>query len=102
VAADTANMNNSVRFFILESGRVKRLLEDMKTSAPISETKLYEEYWLYSAGAGHARPAPLVQFRARMLDLASEMGFKRQIERTANGGQAVWYSGLTIVGKTAA
>lgn len=103
---EVANLNNSVRFFLMESGKVRisALPEagsaGSKTSTPTSvqETKLYQAYWSFCVGPGSARPVGSTQFRAKMRELATEFGFKLSIRGTELGGQEVLYENLTLAG----
>lgn len=91
---EVASMNNSVRFFILESGKVT--LNGQRTSSPISEMKLHNAYWSFCLGAGAARPVGPRQFRQRMRELGIELGFKVRTERTENGTPVFVYDGITL------
>jgi phage/plasmid-associated DNA primase len=106
IMREVANLNNSVRFFLMESGKVRiHALQEAvsagsKTSTPtsVTETKLYQAYWSFCVGPGSARPVGSTQFRAKMRELATEFGFKLTIEHTPMGGQSVEYKNLILVG----
>ncbi|KVZ62261.1 bifunctional DNA primase/polymerase [Burkholderia ubonensis] len=105
---EVANLNNSVRFFLTESGKVRmgalqpEASAGSKSSAPISvvETKLYQTYWSFCVGPGSAKPVGSTQFRAKMRELATEFGFKLTIRNTELGGQEIQYENLTLVGSS--
>jgi phage/plasmid-associated DNA primase len=108
VMREVANINNSVRFFLTESGKVRiSALQSVesagsKTSTRISvpETRLYQAYWSFCVGPASARPVGSTQFRAKMRELASEFGFRLSITGTELGGQEICYENLTLVGVT--
>jgi phage/plasmid-associated DNA primase len=105
---EVANLNNSVRFFLMESGKVRiaplqsQSSAGSKTSTPtcVPELKLYQAYWSFCVGPGSAKPVGSTQFRAKMRELATEFGFKLLIRGTEMGGQEVNYENLTLVGVT--
>lgn len=95
---EVANINNSVRFFIRESNRVRVECSPAgpKTSARTSETRLHAAYWSFCVGVGGAKPVGPRTFRHHMRDLSVELGFRVTVEPTASGGEEVVYSGLTL------
>ena len=97
---EIATMNNSVRFFIQESGKVQ--VGSPKQSNPTSETRLYNAYWSFCIGPGGARPVGSRDFRTKMRELSSELGFRLTIEDGALGGQTANYENLTLVEREAA
>lgn len=108
IMREVANINNSVRFFLTESGKVRigalqsEASAGSKTSTPmfVPETKLYQAYWSFCVGPGSARPVGSTQFRAKMRELATEFGFKLSITGTELGGQETKYENLTLAGVT--
>lgn len=102
---EVANINNSVRFFMLESGkaRVVPLSGDgAKTSPHTSEMTLHVAYWSFCLGAGGAKPVGPRQFRQKMRELGSELGFRMRIVTTQSGGTECIYDGITLAGDKAA
>lgn len=104
---EIATENNSVRHFLLDSGRVKSVmpprgsgpLELAAADTPenrISETKLYQVYSSFCLGPGGARAVSQSQFRSRMREL-TWFGFQIVIEDTEHGGQNCVYKYLTLV-----
>lgn len=88
---EIAQENNSVRFFIEESPKLR-----VSTSGRISETKLFNEYWSFCFGPGNARPVTSKQFRNAMRELQQEKGFRLQIQTNAMGAQEAFYESLTL------
>lgn len=100
---DMAQENNSVRFFMEESRKVMVVRDsDKSTSSRISEDRLFKEYFSFCLGPGGARPVTLKQFRNRMKELASLMGFRLVMELTSLGGQQAVYESVTLVDSKAA
>ncbi|AJD82899.1 hypothetical protein PJWF_00005 [Achromobacter phage JWF] len=103
---EVANQNNSVRFFLTESGKVRTANLQLVASAGepttnptfVEETKIFAAYWSFCIGPGSARPVGSTQFRAKMRELGTEFGFKITIKNTANGGQEVVYENITLIG----
>lgn len=94
--AEVAALNNSILYFILESGKVV-LNSGEKTLHPISELKLHDAYWSFCLGAGGVRPVTPREFRQKMRELGAELGFKRIMRTTEKGFRECVYSGLTLV-----
>ena len=88
---EIAQENNSVRFFIEESPKLR-----MNTSGRISETKLYSEYWSFCFGPGNARPVTSKAFRNAMRELQQEKDFHLVIQTNALGAQEAYYECLTL------
>jgi P4 family phage/plasmid primase-like protien len=102
IMREVANANNSVRFFIQESGRVKAippqtLTDGRRTLHLTSEDKIYNIYQSFCLGAGGAKPVGPRPFRSKMRELASEMGFNLRISLLENGTQACVYENITLV-----
>ena len=89
---EIAQENNSVRFFIEESPKVRS-----NTKGSISETKLYNEYWSFCFGPGNAKPVTSKAFRSAMRELQQEKGFKLHIDTNNLGAQEASYVSLTLV-----
>lgn len=101
---EMANLNNSVRFFLTTSAKIRiplgiDELEKADISDPtlsrISETKLHTDYWSFCVGTGGAQPVGLRSFRAKMRELGNELGFKMRITTTQQGLETVEYVNLT-------
>lgn len=89
---EIAQENNSVRFFIEESPKVRS-----NTKGSTSETKLYNEYWSFCFGPGNAKPVTSKAFRSAMRELQQEKGFKLHIDTNNLGAQEASYVSLTLV-----
>lgn len=88
-----ANMNNSVRYYIRESGKV--ILngnEDMFAT----ETSLYNSYWGFCAGAGGLKAVSQQRFRAVMREMQAEMNFELKVASTKFGGTEAIYKKLSL------
>jgi len=96
---EMAQENNSVRFFMQGSRRVRviRDPEDENFSSRTSEDALYKAYWSFCLGPGGAKPVGSRVFRARMRELQAEMGFRMVIETTRLGVEQVQYQSLILV-----
>lgn len=97
IIEDVANSNNSVRFFIKESGMVRVDPSLIETSPPIVEMKLHNAYWSFCLGAGGARAVGARPFRQQMRDLQAEMNFEMRPVMRPGGFQEFLYYGLTLV-----
>lgn len=91
---DFANLNNTVRYFLKESGKVNLQVID----AHVSELKLYNSYQAFCLGAGGCAPVKPPLFRQMMKELSNELGFKMKISQTRFGGTEALYEGLSVVG----
>ena len=100
---EIATMNNSVRYFIQESGKVRiGSPEGEKQSNPISENRLYNAYWSFCIGPGGARPVGSRDFRTKMRELSSELEFSLTIEDTQFGTQTAAYGNIILAEREAA
>jgi len=88
---EIAQENNSVRFFIEESPKIRS-----STTGRISETKLFSEYWSFCFGPGNARPVTSKQFRNAMRELQQEKNFRLHIQTNQLGAQEAFYECLTL------
>ncbi len=88
-----ANMNNSVRFFLKESGKVRLGVE----GGHVSEVNLYNLYWAFSMGAGGAKPVGAPKFRAMMRELGGELKFHMTISESGIGSSAAIFHGLNVI-----
>lgn len=88
-----ANVNNSVRYFLRDSGKVRAGVNDVFSS----ETKLYNAYFAFCLGAGGVKPVSATRFRAMMRELAPELGFELKITPSRFGGSEAIYDQLALV-----
>lgn len=101
---EVANQNNSVRFFLVESGKVRTANLQLVASAgnpttspmSVEESKIFAAYWSFCIGPGSAKPVGSTQFRAKMRELGTEFGFKITIRNTPQGGQEVIYENIML------
>jgi len=106
---EVANMNNSIRFFLTESGKVRTANLKLVSSAgnqttpltSVEESKIYAAYWSFCIGPGSAKPVGSTQFRAKMRELGTEFGFKITIRNTPQGGQEVVYENISLISQAA-
>lgn len=87
-----ANINNSVRYYLKDSGKVRCDVE----GAFSSETNLYNAYFAFCLGAGGQKPVSATRFRAMMRELAPELKFELKISKGRFGGSEALYEGLTL------
>jgi putative DNA primase/helicase len=90
--AEFAAINNSVRLWMLESGKVHFGVE----GGFIQETKAYNAYYAFCAGAGGSKPVPLPKFRAMARELSTELGFKLKVTQSPMGGTDCIFEGLSL------
>ena len=88
-----ANINNSVRLFLVESGKVKFGVEQGFTT----EAKAFNAYWAFCAGAGGARPVSMPKFRMMMRELQSELDFSVKITQTITGGSECLFDRMVVL-----
>jgi phage/plasmid-associated DNA primase len=79
--AEFAAINNSVRLWMLESGKVRFGIDN----GFIQETKAYNAYYAFCAGAGGAKPVPL-----------PKLGFKLKVTQSPMGGTDCIFEGLSL------
>lgn len=101
IVKEVANLNNTVRFFIQESGLVRVDPDDgengSKTQAPCSENSIYNAYSSFCYSVGGVRPVGQQKFRRMMEELAPELGFRRKTGKSSSGILENVYPGLTLV-----
>lgn len=95
---DVAMQNNSVRFFIRESGKVQ--VEPGNPSSRTSAKSVYSAYSFFCRTAEGVRPVTQVTFRGMMRDLAKELGFGSETVVKPPKGKERYFTGLTLVGET--
>mgnify|MGYP006424081227 CR=1 FL=1 len=94
---EVASQNNSVRFFLRESGLVRVEPALGKTSPSTCETTLHSVYWSWCFGEGAAKPVPPKDFRAKMRELQAEIGFKMEmVQKEDQDVREATYFGLTL------
>ena len=96
-----ANMNNSVRYFMREGGKIvfePKLggVDPSHSKLFASELNLYNSYWAFCAGAGGIKAVGQQRFRAIMRELQPELNFKLEVAQTAFGGTEAQYKGIAI------
>jgi putative DNA primase/helicase len=104
---EIARANNSLRWFLLDSGRVLRVFAgNGSTPARISEQQIYDAYFNFAFGLGGVKPVSLSGFRHAMRELGSELDFRVLVTMNKSGSQDCVYENLTLVsnvkGKSAA
>jgi P4 family phage/plasmid primase-like protien len=82
-----ANINNSVRYFLKDSGKVRCGVEEVFAT----ETKIYNGYFAFCLGAGGVKPVSATRFRAMMRELAPELDFELKISPGRFGGSEAIY-----------
>lgn len=91
---EMANANNSVRYFVTESQKVR-----VEPGKSISEFKLHSSYYSFCLGPGGSKPFGVRQFRSKMRDLEPELKFKIKMTMRPDGANECIYEGLTLVGE---
>jgi hypothetical protein len=86
-------VNNSVRFFMRESGKVRCDVDESFSS----EAKLYNAYFAFACGAGGFKPVGQPRFRAMMRELAPELRFELKIGQTSFGGTEAIYNRVALI-----
>lgn len=101
VIDDMANQNNSVRYFLSQSPRLRvgiREHEGMTGSkSRTTGDLLFDEYWAFCAMAGGVTRVPRTRFHALMKDLANAFRFE-QLREIRSGGTDIVYNYVTVVG----
>lgn len=101
VIDDMANQNNSVRYFLSQSPRLKvgkREHEGMSSSKTRTMgDQLFDEYWQFCAMAGGVARVPRSRFHALMEELADAFRFEK-LREIRNGGTDIVYNYVTVVG----
>ena len=77
---------------MLESGKVHFNV----AGGFIQETKAYNAYYAFCAGAGGSKPVPLPKFRAMARELSTELGFKLKVTQSPMGGTDCIFEGLSL------
>lgn len=90
--AEMANANNSVRYFVTESQKVR-----FNKGHQVSEFKLHASYYSFCLGPGACSPFGIRQFRSKMRDMESEFKFKIKMVMSPNGANECIYEGVELV-----
>ncbi|RWN60201.1 bifunctional DNA primase/polymerase [Mesorhizobium sp.] len=96
---DMANQNNSVRYFLSQSPRLrvgKREHEGTSKTRTMGDL-LFDEYWSFCTMAGGVQRVQRTRFHALMKELAPAFRFE-QLRETRNGGFDFVYNFVTVVG----
>lgn len=88
-----ANMNNSVRYYMRESGKI--IFNGGKDTFA-TEMNLYNSYWAFCAGAGAIKAVSQQRFRAIMRELQGELGFELKVSTSRFGGTEALYTGIAL------
>ena len=102
---DVAGINDSVRYFISRSGKVKTLLTKKEDgsfqSNPISDVQLHDAYSNYCITGGVAKPVSIRNFKLRIREIAQTMGWERTQGRSQVTGELVslYYGPILVAGK---
>ncbi len=88
-----ANINNSVRYFLKDSGKVRCAVDEVFAT----ETKLYNGYFAFCLGAGGVKPVSATRFRAMMRELAPELDFSLKISPGRFGGSEAIYERIAQI-----
>jgi P4 family phage/plasmid primase-like protien len=88
-----ANVNNSVRYFIKESNKVRWGVE----GSSCDENRLYNAYFTFCLGAGGMKPVQPIRFRAMLRELQGELDFTLRISQAAGGGSQATLERLALV-----
>ena len=98
---DVAGINDSIRFFVLTSGKVQtveRLEDGSWPSNPISDVQLHDAYSNYCITGGVAKPVSIRNFKLRIREIAQTLGWERSQGRSPVTGELVsLYLGPTLV-----
>lgn len=88
---EVSNINNSVRFFLVEGNRVKVGGEKV-----VEESKIFNLYWAFCNNVSGLKAVPLLKFRAMLRELQNELGFRMKVE-TKRGCMTPVIQGMEIV-----
>lgn len=95
-----ANLNNSVRYFLKESGKITFLAsmaeDPAKSDLTVTEASIYNAYWGYCASTGGLKAYTQQRFRAVMRELQAELNFKLRVTQAAHGSTEAIYQGIAL------
>lgn len=89
-----ANLNNSVRYFLRDSGKVRFGVIE----GHVTEVKIYNSYWAFCMGAGGQKPVGAPKFRAMMRELGSEFKFEMRVTEAGLGQSVAAFFGINLMG----
>lgn len=101
---DVAGLNDSIRFFVLRSGKVQTLPKENGEwqSNPISDVQLHDAYSNYCITGGVAKPVSIRNFKLRIREIAQTLGWERNQGTSPVTGEIVsLYYGPTLVERKA-
>ena len=102
IIREIAQANNSVRFFLEESPKVRvGRGSQSSTTDRTSEDMLYKEYWSFCFGPGGAKPVGSRTFRELMREMQYEKSFELIFDQNQMGTQQAFYRYITLVDKAA-
>jgi P4 family phage/plasmid primase-like protien len=91
---NSAEQMNTVRFFLRSSGMV-RFSPHIEVE-PVPSHELMTAYQTFTLGTLGGHPVKMQEFDIRMMELASEFGFKMKVVNTDRGEQYFEYSGIIL------
>lgn len=98
---DVAGINDSVRFFVLSSGKVRTAEKKEDGSWPsnrISDAQLHDAYSNYCITGGVAKPVSIRNFKLRIREIGQTLGWDRSQSRSEITGELVsLYHGPILV-----
>lgn len=86
-----ANINNSVRFYLKESGKIR-----ITPGESTNELSIYNSYWSFCLGGGGVQPVGPTMFRAMLRELGSELGFSLKVLPGKFGTSEARYDGISM------
>lgn len=92
-----AQGNNSVRFFIRQSGMVRIRPSGEKTLVRTSVEDLYNAYTDFRLSLGGVQAVPFFQFSTRIKSLSVEFGLRMYVEEAQNGRKVSMVDGIEVV-----
>ncbi|ESY35751.1 bifunctional DNA primase/polymerase [Mesorhizobium sp. C386A] len=101
VIDDMANQNNSVRYFLSQSPRLKVGKREHEGTSKTRTTGdlLFDEYWSFCTMAGGVARVQRMKFHSLMKELVESFRFE-QLRETRNGGVDIVYNYVTIAGQS--
>lgn len=98
--ATVAGYNDSIRFFVTDSGKVQTLGKDEDgkwIGNPISDVQFHDAYSSYCITAAGVKPVSIRSFKLRLHQLAQSMGWERVVgESQITGEKVALYYGVTL------
>jgi putative DNA primase/helicase len=99
IIQDIANENNSVRYFLSSSPRIKvgRIAHEGKPGNRTLATSLHDEYFSFCLAGKVVQRVPLTQFNMMLGELCHEFDFQQLTVPTSQGQTAIVYEYITVV-----